>query len=125
MQCTTLPARDNEEGASGQAIPVRRPPEILICRDRRDFRLLYIGTCDSKHSKRANTIFRVGRGQQPRPFLSTSQRSMAENLAHFYRDQRSMADATAKALPSAVILMVPSSQGAGSVCEGIYYISSI
>ena len=25
----------------------------------------------------------------------------------------------------AVILMVPSSQGAGSVCEGIYYISSI
>jgi hypothetical protein len=61
------------------------------------------GTCDSKHSKRANTIFRVGRGQQPRPFLSTSQRSMAENLAHFYRDQRSMADATAKALPSSYL----------------------
>ena len=101
MQCTTLPARDNEEGASGQAIPARRPPEILICRDRRDFRLQVHVTRNivgSRNPKRANTIFRVGRGQQPRPFLSTSQRSMAENLAHFYRDQRSMADATAKAL---------------------------
>ena len=40
---------------------------------------------------------------------------MAENLAHFYRDQRSMADATAKALPSSYLLPRPNAKVAGGV----------